>query len=205
MHDVSPYTWESCVEWIDLCASLGLPPLDLLVVPRHQGGPSDRGAGLPPEFVKRLKALRAAGHPLWIHGWTHQGGGGEGEFRRMDPIQVADRARRALLDWKAAGLPDPDGFCPPRWEMPSSALPALFQLGFRKVDLRLGVAYPGTMRWSPVLSSWGGRGWLAGAWDRSLPFQKRLLSAFPIRVALHPQDLAGPARKPMEKVLAALL
>lgn len=205
LHDVSPFTWDSCLEWIDLCASLGLPPLDLFVVPRHEGGASDRGAGLPPEFTRRLKALRNAGHPLWIHGWTHRGLRGEGEFAGMAPVEVVDRARRALLDWRAAGLPEPEGFCAPCWAMPSSAIPHLFRLGFGQVDLRLGVARPGEMEWSPALSSWGGRSRFANLWNRSLPFQKRILSPFPVRVVLHPQDLSGPARRSMEQVLAALL
>ena len=205
LHDVSPYTWDACAEWIELCTSLGLPPLDLFVIPRHEGGPSDRGAGLPPDFVKRLLGLRAAGHPLWIHGWTHRAAFGDGEFSGMDPVLVAERARRALLDWKEAGLPEPAGFCPPRWAMPSAALPAIFQLGFKQVDLRLSVARPGETEWSPSISSWGGRGFLAGLWDRTLPLQRRILSPFHVRVALHPSDLAGPARRGMEKVLATLL
>jgi predicted deacetylase len=205
LHDVSPYTWDSCAEWIDLCASLGLPPLDLFVIPRHEGGPSEKGAGLPKDFVARLKELHASGYPLWIHGWTHDGARGEAEFSGMDPVRVVDRARRALLDWKGAGLPEPHGFCPPCWKMPSAALPALFKLGFRHVDLRFGVARPGAMEWSPALSTWGGRGAFSRFWDRTLPLQKRLLAPFRPRVALHPQDLVGSARRSMEKVLATLL
>src|ERR1035437_2191590 len=205
MHDVSPYTWDACAEWIDLCASLGLPQLDLFVIPRHEGGPSEKGAGLPIEFVRRLRELHSSGYPLWIHGWTHDGPRGDAEFSGMDPVRVVDRARRALLDWKEAELPEPHGFCPPCWKMPSAALPGLFKLGFRHVDLRFGVARPGTMEWSPALSTWGGRGPFSRLWDRTLPFQKRLLAPFRPRVALHPQDLvAGPARRSMEKGLATL-
>jgi len=205
LHDVSPYTWDACTEWIDLCASLGLPPLDLFVVPRHDGGPSERGAGLPPSFVQKMHEMHAMGYPLWVHGWTHRGQIGEAEFSGMDSVIVTDRARRALLDWKEAGLPEPEGFCPPCWKMPSRALPPLFKLGFRQVDLRLGVARPGSFEWSPALSSWGGRDLVATLWNRSLPFQKRILRPFRIRVALHPQDLSGPGRRQMENVLATLL
>ena len=206
LHDVSPYTWDACVEWIDLCSSLGLPPLDLFVIPRHEGGPSEKGAGLPGEFVGRLLEMHAAGHPLWVHGWTHRGDrGGEAEFSGMDPVRVADRARRALLDWEDAGLPEPVGFCPPSWNLPRGSLPALFKLGFRQVDLRLGVARPGATEWSPALSTWGGDGPLATLWDRTLPMQKRILSPFGVRVALHPQDMSGTGRRSMEMVLATLL
>jgi predicted deacetylase len=206
LHDVSPYTWDACAEWIELCASLGLPPLDLFVIPRHEGGPSDRGAGLPADFVKRLRALRNAGHPLWIHGWTHRNpDGGEGEFSGMDPVQVADRSRRALLDWKAAGLPDPEGFCPPRWDIPSEALPSLFQMGFKQVDLRMGVARPGEMDWSPAISTWGRSGWISNAWNLSLPAQRWMMGPLSPRVVLHPQDVHGTARRAMERVLAALI
>lgn len=205
LHDVSPLTWDACAEWIDLCASLRLPPLDLLVVPRHEGGPASRGAGLPRDFVKKLLKLKEEGYGLWIHGWTHRADVDEAEFAGVDPVVVVDRARRAVLDWKEAGLPKPEGFCPPCWKMPSSAIAPLFQLGFPQIDLRFGVAMPSGMRWSPVLSSWGGEHLLARLWNRSLVWQMRLLQPFERRVALHPQDLEGSARRPMENVLARLL
>lgn len=207
LHDVSPLTWDACSEWIELCASLRLPMPDLLVVPRHEGGPADRGAGLPRDFVKRLLKLKEKGHTLWIHGWTHRADIDEAEFAGLDAVMVADRARRALLDWKQAGLPKPEGFCPPCWKMPSDSVGALFRLGFAQVDLRFGVAVPGEMLWSPVISSWGGESLLARTWNRSLPAQRKLLAPLPLgmRVALHPQDLTGSARRPMENVLASLL
>lgn len=205
LHDVSPLTWDACAEWIDLCASLHLPPLDLLVVPRHEGGPADRGAGLPRDFVKRLVKLKEQGCGLWIHGWTHRADVDEAEFAGMDAVMVADRARRALLDWKEAGLPKPEGFCPPCWKMTSEAVWLLLKLGFPEVDLRFGVASPGRMKWSPVLSSWGGESLLARLWNRSLMAQRRIFSPLSLRVALHPQDLSGSARRPMENVLASLL
>lgn len=205
LHDVSPLTWDACSEWIELCASLRLSPPDLLVVPRHEGGPADRGAGLPREFVKRLLKLKDQGHALWVHGWTHRADVDEAEFAGLDSVMVADRARRALLDWKEAGLPKPEGFCPPCWKMPSDTVGALFKLGFPQVDLRFGVAVPGQMKWSPVLSSWGSEAFLARMWNRSLTLQRRLFTAFTVRVALHPQDLTGSARRPMENVLASLL
>jgi predicted deacetylase len=205
LHDVSPLTWDACAEWIDLCSSLRLPPPDLLVVPRHEGGPADRGAGLPKDFVKKLLKLKEQGHALWVHGWTHRADVDEAEFAGMDSVVVADRARRALLDWKDAGLPKPEGFCPPCWKMTNDAVAALFKLGFPEVDLRLGVAKPGEMKWSPVLSSWGGESAWARVWNRSLSLQRRLFKPFPVRVALHPQDLTGSARRPMENVLASLL
>src|SRR5574344_2143187 len=93
LHDVSPLTWDSCAEWIDLCASLRLPPLDLLVVPRHEGGPASRGAGLPRDFVQRLLRLKGEGYGLWIHGWTRRADVDGAEFAGLDPVVVADRAR----------------------------------------------------------------------------------------------------------------
>ena len=207
LHDVSPLTWDACSEWIELCASLRLPTPDLLVVPRHEGGPADRGAGLPKDFVKRLLKLKAQGHALWIHGWTHRADIDEAEFAGMDSVVVADRARRALLDWKESGLPKPEGFCPPCWKMTNEAVGALFKLGFPEVDLRFGVATPGAMKWSPVLTSWGGETLLARTWNKSLVLQRRFFKPLPlpVRVALHPQDLTGSARRPMENVLASLL
>ena len=205
LHDVSPLTWDACSEWIELCASLHLPMPDLLVVPRHEGGPADRGAGLPKDFVKKLLQLKELGHKLWIHGWTHRADIDDAELAGLDPVVVADRARRALLDWKDAGLPKPEGFCPPCWKMTYNALGPLFKLGYDEVDLRFGVAYPGGMRWSPVLSSWGGESLLARSWNRTLVMQRRLFKPFSVRVALHPQDLTGSARRPMENVLASLL
>lgn len=205
LHDVSPLTWDGCVEWIELCSSLGLPPIDLFVIPRHEGGPSHRGAGLPPEFVAKLNKLHKAGHALWIHGWSHRGPDGEAEFAGMGAVGVVNHARRALLDWREAKLPDPAGFCPPCWVMPGDALPGLFQLGFAQVDLRLGVARPGSMERSIALSTWGGTSLFARAWNRTIPWQRRLFSAFPMRIALHPQDIYDKSRLSMERVLASFL
>jgi predicted deacetylase len=205
LHDVSPLTWDACHEWIELGRLLSLPPMDLFVIPRHEGGPLDRGAGLPREFVARLKELHSQGHRLWAHGWTHRKeGGGEDEFSGLDAVHAADRARRALNDWKAAGLPDPAGFCPPCWRMTKHALPAICRLGFPEVDLRMGVWSPEGLRLSPALSSWGGgRSVAASLWDRTLVRQDTLLraSGLPRRIALHPQDLDGPSRGPMETIL----
>lgn len=175
------------------------------MVPRHEGGPADRGAGLPRDFVKLLLKLKQEGCGLWIHGWTHRADVDQAEFAGVDPVIVVDRARRALLDWKDAGLPKPDGFCPPCWKMSSEAVEPLFKLGFPQVDLRFGVARPGGTQRSPVLSSWGGEHLWARIWNRSLVLQTRLFRPLPIRVALHPEDLTGSARRPMEKVLDSLL
>jgi hypothetical protein len=57
----------------------------------------------------------------------------------------------------------------------------------------------------PTIATWGGRSGFAEIWDRTLPFQNRLLRPFRVRVALHPQDLSGSARRCMENVLATLL
>lgn len=205
LHDVSPLTWDACLEWIELCASLGLPPIDLFVIPRHEGGPASRGAGLPKDFVRKLRELHGQGHPLWIHGWTHSRGDSDREFEGMDAVEVADRSRRALLDWREAKLPEPAGFCPPCWIFPLSALPSLFQQGYRVVDLRFGEATPGRTFRSPAISTWGGNGLWARFWSRTLPWQRRLLAPLPTRIALHPQDLRSPHRRSMEHVLASLL
>jgi len=203
LHDVSPLTWDACQEWIELGRLLSLPPMDLFVIPRHEGGPLDHGAGLPRDFVNRLKELQALGHRLWVHGWTHRGEETEDEFAGLDAVHAADRARRALNDWKAAGLPDPDGFCPPCWRMTKQALPAIARLGFPEIDLRFGVWSPAGFRLSPALSSWGGNLIMASLWDRSLVRQDRLLrmSRLPRRVVLHPQDLDGAARSSLETIL----
>ncbi|HNY29636.1 MAG TPA: DUF2334 domain-containing protein [Fibrobacteria bacterium] len=205
LHDVSPLTWDACLEWIELCASLGLPPIDLFVIPRHEGGPASRGAGLPEDFVRRLRELHGKGHPLWIHGWTHRGEDSEREFLGMEAVEAADRARRALLDWRQAKLPEPTGFCPPCWIFPMAALPSVFQMGYKVVDLRFGEATPGRMLRSAAISTWGGNGLWARTWNRTLPLQKRLLGPVPTRIALHPQDLQGRGRRSMEKVLASLI
>ncbi|MCB9495732.1 MAG: DUF2334 domain-containing protein [Fibrobacteria bacterium] len=201
---MSPLTWDACMEWIDLGRLLSLPPMDLFVIPRHEGGPLDRGAGLPREFVGKLRDLHGQGHRLWIHGWTHRGEKGEDEFADMDAVHAVDRVRRALNDWKASGLPDPDGFCPPCWAIAKQALPGICRLGLREIDLRMGVWSPEGLRISPALSSWGGGASLvASAWDRTLVRQDSLLraSGLPRRVVLHPQDLDGPSRGPLETIL----
>jgi predicted deacetylase len=163
---------------------------------------------LPPDFVRKLTELSRVGHALWIHGWTHRDHttGGEAEFARLDAVHAADRARRALQDWLDAGLPTPDGFCPPCWKMSAETLPLLFRLGFKQVDLRTGVARPEGIEWSPAISSWGGNGRLARLWDRSLPLQYSLLQYQPyhIRITLHPQDLDTRARRSFERILDAL-
>lgn len=207
LHDVSPLTWDACAEWIDLCRLLALPPPDLLVVPRHEGGPAQRGIGLPRDFVRRLKELSGQGHALWIHGWTHRSERGrEAEFAGLDAVHAADRIRRALRDWRDAGLPEPVGFCPPCWTIPREAVPMALRMGFPRVDLRWGDATPEGLEFAPVLSSWGGTGRVAACWDSWLPLQRRVLgTVLPLlRVALHPQDLDTQARLPLQRILHAL-
>ncbi len=141
LHDVSP-AWEPEVELaLEKAHAHGVRPA-LLVVPNFHGT-----APLleHPAFCKRLRALQASGHEIYLHGYFHharawddfaveekEGFGararflfaqkvvseGEAEFRDVSREEARKRLEEGEFVLREAGL-SISGFVAPAWAMPS--------------------------------------------------------------------------------------
>src|SRR5262249_32687831 len=67
VHDVAPAPAGPAMRWRPLVAARTAGPVCLLVVPRHDGSRWDEGEGL-----EWLRARRAAGDEIALHGLTHR-------------------------------------------------------------------------------------------------------------------------------------
>lgn len=214
IHDVSP-AWAAEVDAaLAACAEVGIQP-GLLVIPNYHGAwPLDRH----PDYARRLCALQAAGHEVFLHGYYHLAGvgergaavtgasaprglrrlwaqrvvsGGEAEFSDVAELE----ARRRLDDGEAvlrrAGLDRLDGFIAPAWSMPRWMLAVLRERGCRYTEDHLHVYDPaaGARRASVVLN-YASRT-RARLWS-SLVYSRLARPArrlVPARVAIHPADM----------------
>lgn len=197
IHDVSP-AWEREVDVaLDIAHEHGVKPA-LLVVPDYHGRAklSDH-----PAYCERLRALEAAGHEIYLHGYYHraEGGGffaqkvvsaGEAEFSDVAP----EEARRRLDDGermlRAAGLTI-SGFVAPAWSMPHWVLGLLAERGYAFTEDHLRVYDPVARRarTSVVLnfaSRTPARLFSSVAWCRVARPARRVL---PARIAIHPADM----------------
>jgi predicted deacetylase len=211
LHDVSPaWTRELDVE-LEMTQRAGILPA-LLVVPDYHG----RAAiGEHPAFAERLRALQAAGHEVYLHGYYHRArawdeapgdrglsarlrhgfaqkvvSAGEAEFSdvsREEATARLDAGERVLAD---AGLRI-DGFVAPAWSMPAWVLSLLGERGYRFTEDHLRIHDPAQRRSraSVVLnyaSRTPARLLSSVAWCRLARPARRVL---PARIAIHPADM----------------
>jgi hypothetical protein len=208
IHDVSPAWTDEVEAALEVCAAVGVRPA-LLVVPDFHG----RAPLLDDSrFCARLRALQAAGHEIYLHGFYHRSrerydaarapsrlawlfaqrvaSGGEAEMSDVS----ADEGRARIEDGervlRAAEL-RVDGFVAPAWSMPSWLLPLLGERGCRYTEDHLRVYDPSTRRARPsVVLNWATRSpaRLAStvAWCRAA---KHARAFMPARIAIHPGDM----------------
>ncbi len=209
IHDVSPAWTDEVEAALALCASAGVRPA-LLVVPNFHG----RAPLLDDErFCARLRALQAAGHEIYLHGFFHRsreryeaGGGagprvawlfaqrvasgGEAEMSDVSAGEGRRRVEEGERVLRAADLRI-DGFVAPAWSMPPWLLPLLGEIGCRFTEDHLRVYDPVTRRARPsVVLNWAtrspGRLLSTVAWCRVAKHARALV---PARIAIHPGDM----------------
>lgn len=201
IHDVSP-AWEREVDVaLDVCHEHGVRPA-LLVVPDFHGRAklSDH-----PAYCEKLRALEAAGHEVYLHGYHHRApeglgvrsyfrqrivSAGEAEFAAISEDEAKKRLDEGERMLRDAGLTI-RGFVAPAWSMPKWVLAMLGErgYGFTEDHLRIYDPAKGISRPSLVLnfaSRTPGRLLSSAAWCRIARPARRVV---PARIALHPADM----------------
>jgi predicted deacetylase len=221
IHDVAPSTAAEVEAALGLCRAAGVRPA-LLVVPDFHG----RSPLLSdPALCARLRFLQADGHEIYLHGYSHRGGGApprppagrlawmvsqrvvsaaDAELGVLDASEGLARLERGEAVLAQAGLRI-DGFVAPAWWMPRWLLPLLAARGYRFTEDHTRVYDPasGRARASVVLN-WATRSPARVvstiAWCR---VAKRARALVPARIAIHPGDMRFLAvRREVETMLA---
>ncbi len=208
IHDVSP-AWEREVEQaLALCAAIGSRPALLVVPDMHHRA----ALGVHPAYCDRLRALSAAGHEVYLHGYHHvappradDGVGegvryffaqrvvsaGEAEFAALEQRPGEALLDRGLAELRALGL-TVEGFVPPAWARRAWLLPALRARAIPFTEDQLFVYQPvtGERRLCPAInyaSRTLGRRISSVAYARLARLYPR--AGLSVRVAIHPADL----------------
>ena len=205
IHDVSP-RWRAEVETaLDWCHEVGARP-GLLVVPEMHGA---WRIDEDPAFLDRVRALARDGHEVFLHGWYHRApagrglrhlfaqrvvSAGEAEFAAYDEREGCAVLDRGLSLFAEVGFAVA-GFVPPAWARRAWLLPALRARGVDYVEDQLFAYAPvrRLRRLAPALnyaSRTAGRRWSSAAYARAGRGYASL--GLPLRVAIHPADLAHP-------------
>lgn len=206
LHDVAPATAEQSRRWLELLEARSIRASLLVVAGPWQGGDMHSSAS----FSSWLRRAEANGHEVVIHGWEHTRAipptglrgmygnlmaRGCEEFWSIDYAGAMTRLSMGLNALRDEGF-DPVGFVAPGWLMSHDTIRAL-----RTVPLRYTVTHtrvldlastrsvrvvttsqrPGSVLSHPCAVA--ARGLLASQISRSRP----------VRVAIHPADLAEPA------------
>lgn len=220
IHDVMPETRERVTALLDTMPGR-IPPerIVLLVVPGRDWSPAD---------LDWLRKLRARGHELAGHGWTHQCAPPRGLYHKvhsvllsrdaaehlsLDPTAIAALIR-ANFDWfSERGLGEPSLYVPPAWALGRVSRSVLRTLPFRYYETLSGVYDSSTDRFRrlPVI------GFEADTPARAVPLRvinalqwrlARWLRRAP-RIAIHPHDaeleLAGDLRASLDAVTEPLV
>ena len=227
LHDVSVLTFAWAEGLVAELLALGAEPA-LMVVPAPEGA-EEVPAGRRAAFSAWLRALAAAGLPLFCHGWTHRAdpsaprssagriqnrlNAGEAEFAGLSEEALAARLDRALAAFGELGCGEPAGFVPPTWFAPRALERLLFARGVRVCERRLRISRPASRLSSfPISLFCGSR----AAWELSadcaelaLAPRAPLFAAFSAlaravcrpRLALHPADFSDSARRARTEAL----
>ncbi len=207
LHDVSPQTWSDCCTVLHAIRQVSDIPLGLLVVPyRHHRPVQEAGP-----FIDALEALRAAGHELVLHGYTHWDDGpephgalerwrrrvltrSEGEFAALDVDDARAALQAGLAFFAAHGWPV-EGFVAPAWMMSAPALQALAGSGLGYAGMFGGLLSLPEGRWHPSLALvYSSRHPVGDSLTRcAVDVAAFAQSQRPLlRIALHPADARRP-------------
>ncbi|MFI9202447.1 DUF2334 domain-containing protein [Streptomyces sp. NPDC053048] len=205
VHDVAPWSFDRCRQWLDELDRRGVPATLLLVPGAWRGVPLPQA----PALVRWLHDAREGGHELALHGWSHQAVPGGPLGRRWVNAVVArgcaefcalgERAARERLEKGVSALASVGitarGFTPPGWLASPGTVAALRGLGFDYTASHLAVRdlRTGDRHRVPALSHRpGGLGERAGAALMRAAARHRAAAGRPFRLALHPADLDRP-------------
>jgi len=209
LHDVAPGSAGQSMRWLSIVERYGLRA-SLLVVP----GPWRNGSlATDASFASWLRAARDRGHELSLHGWEHRATAhrsdsrhatvrhslvgnvlarGCQEFWQLGTREADRRIGAGLEVLSNAGI-EVDGFTPPGWLASPETVEVLRARGFlytttqwSVINLRDGRSLPISalsQRPGSVLTR------AAAATNERIAL-RRLTRGLPLRLALHPDDLA---------------
>jgi predicted deacetylase len=206
IHDVAPSTATAVRTWSAHLDARGVPAT-LLVIPGPWEGPPLRD---DPELLAWLRDRAALRDEIAQHGWTHRRVPGGPRWRRcVGAVAARGCAEFAAVDGREAtrrlswgrgvltefGL-EPAGFTPPGWLASPATLDALRTLGYRYTTSHGGVT--DLQRGRRIRSlAWSHRPGAAtetlGAAVLAAGVRRVARAGQPLRLALHPADLASPA------------
>ncbi len=205
VHDVSPWTRNSCDRILRELGEIGVGATSLLVIPDHHHRGHWRDDA---EASAWLVGKAGAGHEVVTHGYFHQRErrpgesaatkmttrwytADEGEFYDIDRAEARSLVEKANAELRELGL-DPAGFIAPAWLLGTGAEAALRELGVEYTtrlggvfDLRTGEAHRSqSLVWS-VRSVW--RRQVSLAWNALL--FRRMAPRDLLRISIHPVDV----------------
>jgi predicted deacetylase len=206
IHDVAPSTATAVRTWTDHLDARGVPAT-LLVIPGPWEGPPLRH---DLELLAWLRDRAAIRDEVAQHGWTHRRVPGGPRWRRCvgavaargcaEFAAVDEREATRRLSWGRGVLTEfglePAGFTPPGWLASPATLDALRTLGYRYTTSHGGVTDLHRGRRIRSLA-WSHRPGAAtetlGAAVLAAGVRRVARAGQPLRLALHPRDLASPA------------
>lgn len=211
LHDVTPRHAQAVEDILDFLKLRDIPPVPLLVVPHFHGQWSLEDH---PEFVRKLKAWRDAGHELVLHGFEHRESpedaqvpsgamarfkrrfltAGEGEFLALDEGRARHRLRRGLESWSTCDLDMPRGFVAPAWLFRRHLPETLWSMGFSWTEDHHRIHFSDRPAVECPVISWASRDPARRIGSRV--FAQAALSHWSdrplVRIALHPHDWDHP-------------
>jgi len=219
IHDVSPRFASEMEYALALCRARDVRP-SLLVVPNHHGrAPLDAAPSFVTRLHQLVEAgceillhghyhqahaATAASNPVpepeqskhgSLSSWFLQrvASDAEAEFGELAAEEAEARLAAGWSLLQRLGF-EPRGFVPPAWILPQRLLPVLARQGVRYTEDHFGLYDPvtGRRRRSAVLNfatRSSLRLWSSVAYVRAT---KRLRSALPLRIAIHPGDIRSP-------------
>lgn len=197
IHDVMPSNLDKIFEIMIFLKKAGVRPITLLIVAGKQWRSND---------IALLKKLQSNGEiELAGHGWRHRVDGfvslrhrlhgvlisrKEAEHMSLQADEIIELVERNYGWFQRVGLQPPDLYVPPAWAMGNISRERLRRLPFRYYETLIGVydAYRGCTQPMAVC------GYMADTRHRSLILRatnaiNRRIFPYPLRIAIHPDDL----------------
>lgn len=202
IHDVMPETLTRTAGLLDWLEAAGVRPVTLLVVP---------GRGWTPAQIDTLRHWQGRGHRLAGHGWAHHVAERRGLYHRLhgallsrnvaEHLALDGPAIAGLMARNAAwfddhGLGRPSLYVPPAWALGPIGRARLAETPFEWVETLSGVTETATGRCRrlPLVgfeADTAVRALGAGVLNRAMAgCARHLCRRRPLRVAIHPDDLA---------------